>query len=427
MSIKLKFPFIILAAFVINILILGGYYELFMSKQFTENTNVQQVELNAAAARIVSGLAGETDIISYLTVSAREKDLEISLEPLNGDSIFSTSGYDIAIAGFYSGNLVEHDGVTYLLKVKKNVGFGNLTSISIMRDLLNAEILFVFVILVLLSVSLYFNFTRNVLALKKDMEKYEIGVSPSLTTRKDELGQVKNSFVHLTNALESEKQKQNRIIASISHDVKTPLTSVMAYTERLIKGNMDTQRQQKYLNTIYSKAQDIQDIIEDFDEYLGFTMQSSLKKQTCTAQQICDLVREDYAEELRTKGVDLIVHSSCSDALIHADIAKLRRVFANLIANSVKYAAKEHLTIDIACHKKENKVLFSVRDNGNGIDESALEQIFEPFYTTDQGRSVSGLGLSICKNIIATHGGDLWAEPNDSGGLTISFFLHSTE
>ncbi len=424
MSIKIKFPLTILAAFILNILILGAYYELFMSEQFAENTNYQQAELNAEAEGIVSGLESETDIISYLSETAQDKGLEMSLEALEGGIVFSSSGFDIAKAGFYYSGLVEHDGVSYLLRVKRVVGFNNLTSTSIVKNLLNAEIIFIFIILALLALTIYLSFTRDVVALKNDMEKYESGIQPVMTKRKDELGQVKNSFVHLTAALESEKQKQNRIIASISHDIKTPLTSVMAYTERLKKGNMDSQRQQKYLNTIYSKSQDIKEIIEEFDEYLGFAMQSSLKKQECTARQICELVREDFSEELIAKNVEFEVQCSCPDELIVADTAKLRRVFGNIISNSAKYAGKQDLAIRIVCSKKENQVLFSVCDNGKGISKDELPQIFDPFYTTDQGRNVSGLGLSICKSIIDLHDGKIWAETNELGGLTVSFVLN---
>lgn len=423
MSIKIKFPLTILAAFILNLLLLVGYYGLFMSDQFAENTNSQQVELNAYAEGIVSDLDSKTDIISYLSETAQDTGLEMSLEALKGGVIFSTSGFDVTSAGFYYSGLVEHDGTSYLLRVKRTVEFNNLTATTIVRNLLNAEIIFIFIILVLLALTIYLCFTRDVVDLKNDMEKYESGIQPEMTKRKDELGQVKNSFVHLTAALESEKQKQNRIIASISHDIKTPLTSVMAYTERLKKGNMDSQRQQKYLDTIYSKSQAIKEIIEEFDEYLGFSMRSSLKKQEWTAGQICELAREDYSEELIAKNIEFEVQCSCPDDLVEADTAKLRRVFGNIISNSIKYAEKEDLEIKIVCSKKKNQALFSISDNGKGIPKHELQQIFDPFYTTDQGRNVSGLGLSICKSIIDLHGGETWAETNESGGVTVSFVL----
>ena len=114
-----------------------------------------------------------------------------------------------------------------------------------------------------------------------------------------------NATVQLTEDLEVEKAKQNQIIASISHDIKTPLTSVMGYAERMQKSALTPERTSRYVSTIYDKAQTIRDLAEEFDDYLSCNLPGSLKKQIVTTNQLFSLLQEEYQEELTSLGVQM--------------------------------------------------------------------------------------------------------------------------
>ena len=108
---------------------------------------------------------------------------------------------------------------------------------------------------------------------------------------------------------------------------------------------------------------------------------------------------------------------------MNIDIAKVRRVFGNIINNSIKHKREENLNIKIKAKKINGYALFQISDNGEGIAEENIEKIFEPLYTSDKSRKVAGLGLSICRNIIESHSGKIWAENNENYGLSIFFTI----
>jgi signal transduction histidine kinase len=254
--------------------------------------------------------------------------------------------------------------------------------------------------------------------LQKSMESYKDGIHPQNVIRKDEIGLLQNRFVMLTDAIEKEKQKQHLIIASISHDIKTPLTSVMGFTERLKKNMLPADKYEQYVDIIYNKSASINNLIEEFDEYLNLHTQSGLKQQRISVEKFCAILKSDYDVELRERGVAFSISVSCPNEILFVDISKLRRVFGNIISNSLKHFSLKEPSIAVFCSKQGDSVIFSVEDNGTGVSTEEMQQIFDPFYTSDKSRSVAGLGLSICKEIVEACGGKIWAENNESRGTT---------
>ena len=129
-----------------------------------------------------------------------------------------------------------------VVEVTQPVSLKNISSYYVVWNLFIAEIFIICFILLFIAAIFYFNYVKPIIALQKSMERYKKGIHPQDVARKDEIGLLQNRFVKLTEAIEKEKQKQNLIIASISHDVKTPLTSVMGYAERLKKNNLTAER-----------------------------------------------------------------------------------------------------------------------------------------------------------------------------------------
>ena len=257
------------------------------------------------------------------------------------------------------------------------------------------------------------------------MDDYKVGIKPTETCKKDEIGMLKNNFVKLTRNLDKEKDMKNKIIASISHDIKTPLTSIMGYAERLQNKNMSEERKKRYIEIIYSKSQNIKEIIDEFDDYLSYNLDDNIKKESISIQRLCSLVKEEYEDELSQLNINLYTECNCNDTLVDIDISKIRRVFGNVIGNSIKHMEDniKEKEIKILFEKNNNEVLISISDNGHGVDEKYIDKIFEALYTSDKGRKVAGLGLSICKRIVEGHNGKIWAENNENGGLSIKLVI----
>ena len=122
---------------------------------------------------------------------------------------------------------------------------------------------------------------------------------------------------------------------------------------------------------------------------------------------------------------DFKVRTNCPNILISVDLSKFKRVFSNTITNSIRHYNndKKILIININ-EQKDGKIKFEIADNGTGCKED-LQKIFEPLYTTDKSRKISGLGLSICKEIIESHSGTIKAENNKMGGFSIIFTINA--
>ena len=423
MSIKIKLPLLVLNAFLINILLLYGYYNFFLSKEISQYNSTMQGQLQAETEQITKELDNNRDFLLVLQNISQTKKLFMQVVDESGATILQTGETAGVNMEINAAGLLHQEDQVYLLRVTQPLSLKNISSYYVVWNLLIAEVFIIGIILSLITAIIYFNYVKPIIALQKSMENYKDGVRPQKAIRKDELGLLQNRLVKLTEAIEKEKQKQHLIIASISHDIKTPLTSVMGFAERLKKNVLPLDKYQQYIDIIYNKSVSINNLIEEFDEYLNLHMQSGLKQQRISVEKFCSILKSDYEAELKERDIAFSVSVSCPSELLFVDISKLRRVFGNIISNSLKHFTLQEPSITVFCSKEEDAVIFSVEDNGSGISEEDLQKIFDPFYTSDKSRSVAGLGLSICKEIVEACAGKIWAENNKNGGMSIKIYL----
>jgi signal transduction histidine kinase len=295
----------------------------------------------------------------------------------------------------------------------------------IVLDLIRFEVITICLLLLLTGVVIYIIYSRPLAKLNASVKGYRENAI-GRTKRGDEIGQIQNTFARITEELQEEKQAQNRIIASISHDIKTPLTSVLGYSESLLKKKeLPEERVKQYLKVVHDKALDIEEIVQDFDNYIEGKLATTLNVQPCKLAFIEEMLVQEYKKELEQKKICFeVVNNTSSLQEISLDLAKLRRVFANLIGNAIRHnEKKEGLRITVTISNDGEKVSFTVRDNGSGIPEKDQPYVFEPFYTRDNSRAVSGLGLSIARSIIEAHSGKIWVDGIVKDGCCIRFYL----
>ncbi len=255
------------------------------------------------------------------------------------------------------------------------------------------------------------------------IEKYERGEPLPPQHFRGNVARIYARFLEMTKNLEQQQQTQRQIIASISHDIKTPLTSILGYTERLQKGGLSPERQQTYLSTIYAKANEMQSLISEFDEYLSYKMSSAAHTELLSTEQLCVCMRKEFEDELSFSGITFELNNRAPSAMLRVDCAKMKRVAGNIISNSAKHIPQTGGRIVCTVDADKQSVQFRFADNGDGVPQDKLHLIFEPLYTSDTSRKVAGLGLSICKEIVEAHGGSIEAGRAAIGGLELCITL----
>lgn len=261
------------------------------------------------------------------------------------------------------------------------------------------------------------------------------------TKKKDELGQLLQAFEIMRRKLKEStdlqiqyEENRKELIANISHDLKTPITAIKGYVEGIRDGVANSpEKMDRYTLTIYTRANDMDHMIDELFLYSKL----DLKRLPFHFEEI-DLRNYllDYIEELRldlTKENITISLHDMEDELykVVVDREKLKRVFTNIINNSLKYMEKNKKRIDIILQEEEEKVMVRIQDNGPGIEPDALTLLFDRFYRVDPSRNTetggSGLGLAIAKRIVEEHGGKIWAESERGEGTSIFFTLNKSE
>ena len=287
------------------------------------------------------------------------------------------------------------------------------------------ELIFFQILVVTIFMVLIFIFARNKIIkptekIIESIRNYKFGKKPQKTEINTEFDLIQNEFVYLVDSLEDEKKEQNRIISSISHDIKTPLTSIIGYSNLIEEKDLTKQEIISYNKKINSKSLHIKKLLNTFDEYINNNNNQNLKINKITIKELITDLNNDYKIELENNNIKFIIDTKLSKEILKVDILKLKRIFSNMISNSVRYL-KENDIIKISIYKDENNYIFIVSDTGPGVDESIIDKIFEPLFTTDESRKNSGLGLSICKEFISMHNGHIKAY--NKHGLCIEFTL----
>lgn len=429
MNIKNKLALAIISAFILNNILLLGYYELFLSKKLSNELDNRQNNLDNIVEYIdiksedKSSINEIKEIIYNIDEIKDEGQYFLEIKDSKGHVLLEKGQKNKGSLNMTSSEIISINGENYLLRVIQVIPINDVEIVPIYISIVKAEIVILGGILIALMTIIYIKLIKPILNLIKDIENYKYGIKPVKCHRCDEIGWLKNNFVELTEQLDEEKENQNRIIASISHDIKTPLTSIMGYAERMKNKSLPEERQKKYIDIMYSKSQDIKGLIDEFDDYLSYNLESSSKKEKIRIKKLVNLINEEYEDELNQLNIDFYIESDCDEDFIDIDLSKIRRVFGNIIGNSIKNMNSVKKEIIVTFEDFDENIVVSISDSGKGVNKEELDKIFEALYTSDKSRKVAGLGLSICKSAIEGHGGKIWDENNNIGGLTIKFTL----
>lgn len=264
------------------------------------------------------------------------------------------------------------------------------------------------------------NFSSSIFTINKNGKFYEI----QAIVFKDKSFEISINDV---TRFEKEKQLKQQMTSNISHELKTPVSSILGYLETILTNEMDDDKKRFFLERSYIQTQRLADLIQDISLLNKIEEASGLfsMEDTNVKEPVC-LAIDDLHSELEKKNIS--VNNKIPDnKVIKANKSILYSIWRNLIENTVKYAG-ENICINIKLYHEDVKFLyFSYSDTGIGIPEEHLHRIFERFYRIDSGRARitggTGLGLAIVKNGIIFHKGDISVKIPDMGGIEFIFTI----
>jgi len=240
-------------------------------------------------------------------------------------------------------------------------------------------------------------------------------------------------LLDMVNTRQKDEENRKELIAGISHDLRTPLTSILTYAEGIEIGLASTpQIKQHYLDTIKNKAKDVEHIVSqlflltklDIGE---FPMSVRRVDIGCWLADYTNSVLDEYEQ----RGLNIELSENIQGVDVSVDSVQLGNVLTNIIENSLKYNVQEEKRTIITCRTENKNPVISLSDNGPGVPDDALDKLFHMFYRGDKARSDvqqgSGLGLAISARIIERFGGKIRAENLVSGGLCVIITLPSIE
>ncbi|APG72427.1 HAMP domain-containing histidine kinase [Lactobacillus delbrueckii subsp. lactis] len=234
----------------------------------------------------------------------------------------------------------------------------------------------------------------------------------------DSINSLVDSTVGAINEEKAIEQSKDELITNVSHDIRTPLTSIIGYLGLLKNGAVTSQEDMlKYINIAYDKAEQMRSLANDLFEYT--TLKSTKTKLNVTPINIKGMMEQvaaGFELEAEKKGIAFSVKARPDDLIVNADVEKLVRVYNNLISNALKYAAGASRINLVANLINHEQVELRVENNGEPIPKDKLKKIFDRFYRVESSRNTktggTGLGLSIVQGAVELHGGTIRCESN---------------
>ena len=244
----------------------------------------------------------------------------------------------------------------------------------------------------------------------------------------DEIGKLSKSFNAMKDQIELTEKIRRELIANISHDLRTPLTSINGFVQGMLDGIVKPEEQFDYLKIIQEETNRLIRMTSDILDLAKIESGSfSLKIEEINLNDVVDAVVLSQRFKAQSKNISIFVQEK-PETKVLADVEKLMQILSNILGNALKYTPVSG-NINIETENLGEMIRISVKDDGIGISKEDIPFIFEKFFRADQSRQAdedsTGLGLSIVKNLVALSGGSLGAESEIGVGTTVYFTLPS--
>ncbi len=329
-------------------------------------------------------------------------------------SVFSPITINYKVRGY----VLIHKPVQDLVSLKD--GFINISYMTLAVIFLCA-----FVVLGLFTYAVYIPI-RKITRAAKDYSEGNFDAQIDIHSN-DEIGYLAASLNYMATELSTLEEDQRKFIANVSHDFRSPLTSIKGYIEAIMDGTIPHEMQDKYLNIILFETERLNKLTQSMLELNKYGSKGTmLDISSFDINNTIKLVVQSFEGTCQEKKISFELILTGHTSFVWADMSKIQQVLYNLIDNAIKFSNPDS-TITIETTEKNEKVFISVKDTGIGIPKDSLKKIWERFYKTDLSRGKdkrgTGLGLAIVKEIISAHNENINVISTEGVGTEFIFTL----
>lgn len=329
-------------------------------------------------------------------------------------SVFSPISIDYKVRGY----LLIHKPVSDLISLKD--GFLNISYMTLAIIVLCA-----FIVLGLFTYTVCIPL-RKITRAAQDYSTGNFETQINIHTN-DEIGYLAASLNYMALELSTLEDDQRKFIANVSHDFRSPLTSIKGYIEAIMDGTIPYEMQDKYLNIILHETERLNKLTEGMLELNKYGVKGTmLDISKFDINNTIKMVAQSFEGTCKEKRISFELILTGQTCFVSADISKIQQVLYNLIDNAIKFSHTDS-TITIETTEKNEKVFISVKDTGIGIPKDSIKKIWERFYKTDLSRGKdkkgTGLGLAIVKEIVSAHNENINVISTEGVGTEFIFTL----
>lgn len=396
---------------------MAGNYENPM-EIFTDNTNAQ-VQLIDSAGRVI-------DDSEARTIGKRVSSRDV-VEAQNG-LLGIWKGSSKGIPSISVSSPVESDKSNIkIIRFTSSLKGAN-AAVSKIIVIMICISLIIIIIAAILSILISSTITSPLIRIKDaaaELASGKLDTMVSINSR-DEIGQLAETFNLMAARINKHEQLKNEFISSISHELRTPLTSIKGWTQTLRFSDLEEKSEiLEGLNIIENETNRLTEMVNELLDLSKFQSGKILLKKTkVDINLLLKYLYKHILPRAAEKGINLTFDSKAEVTSIEADEDRLLQALLNILDNSLKFTERGGF-IRITLESGEKVIIITIEDNGCGIEASELEMVIEKFYKGSKSKNGCGLGLAICREIIAMHNGNLKIFSTPQVGTRIQIFLPS--
>ena len=391
-----------------------------LSEQYSDNEwnykNIEKITYNSLDKGIIVALYDKEDK-EIMNIEKNSKD------KCNRIMNFIKSSME----GKYGSTTSQFEPVYYpLIKSGEKIGevrvkfYGPIFYMQnelVFLDIVNKIILGIGVLLILASTIMGFIISRSItrpinklMTKAKYISKGEYDKKIEINTDILEINDLINSINNLSQSIKEQENIRKRLTGDISHELKTPLTNIQSHLEAMIDGIWEPTEER--LLSVKEEAERLSSLVSDMQKLNKYDESSiKLKKDNVNISDIICFVIFQFSNLAKSKNIKIEYEKK--NINLYCDKDKITQALVNILSNAIRYS-NEGSTIFIEERLKDNKVIISIEDQGIGISEEDLKYVFERFYRADKSRTRAtggtGIGLTIVKSIVSSHGGEVKLE-----------------
>lgn len=396
-----------------------GYDGLYLS--FGEHTDMQ---------RLIDYFAGDSNAEIYvfdkngILVGSTDEDIPAGFARLNESAfnvmLANSDSYLIStVEGFFRSNRFNSYLVTYIGDDPfiVMVSLRNYTGVVFTKDIIIVAITVALWVFLAAMISLYVISRRitqplsEIISAAKDYSKGRFDRKIEVIGY-DEVAELAIAINDMAASLANIESERNSFIGNVSHDLRTPMTTISGFVDGILDGTIPPEKHEYYLSIISQEVKRLSRLVNTLLEAARSESGGTLKRTDFNLSETARTVLISLESKISAKNIDIGFDSGEEDIYVNADPDSIHRVIFNLMDNAVKFTPEKGIIsigiTTVADGRKKRKAVFTIRNSGEGIPKDELPNVFKRFYKTDRSRGLdksgTGLGLYIAKNAIVNHG-----------------------